>query len=114
MIHIVLYFWSAYDGDLAFNKIVKFFKNTDYNFAYDRVSNQIFFRNTFEDDCRKEVKINVRYGNLCKLRGLRPDFYYSDTIDKKSFLELSGAKFDSIRLLTWTDVFKLVDLFRGE
>lgn len=66
MIHIVLYFWSDYDGDLVFNKIVKFFKNTDYEFAYDCISNQIFFRNTFEDDCRKEVKIDIRYGDACK------------------------------------------------
>lgn len=113
MIHIVLHFWSAYDGDLVFNKLVKFFKNTDYKFAYDCVSNQIFFMNTFEDDCRKEVKIDVRYGDAYKLGGLRPDFYYSDTEYGKNFLEQSAAKVDGIRLLTWLDVFKLVDLFRG-
>lgn len=113
MIHIVLYFWSAYDGNCVFNKLVKFFKNTDYNFAYDCISNQIFFRNTFEDDCRKEVKIDVRYGDLYKLSGLRPDIYYSDTEDGKKILEQAAVNVDGIRLLTWLDVLKLVDLFRG-
>lgn len=94
-------------------KQLSFFKNTDYEFAYDCISNQIFFRNTFEDDCRKEVKIDVRYGDVCELRGLRPDIYYSDTKDGKKFLEQAAAKVDGIRLLTWLDVFKLVDLFRG-
>lgn len=113
MIRIVLYFLNAYDGDIVFNKIIDFFKSSDYEFAYDCISNQIFFRNTFEDDCRKEVKIDVRYGDLYKLRGLRPDIYYSDTEDGKKILEQAATNVDGIRLLTWLDVFKLVDLFRG-
>lgn len=113
MIHIVLYFWSAYDGDEVFNKLIKFLKNTDYKFAYDCISNQIVIENTFEDDCRKEVKIDIRYGDVCKLCGLRPDFYYSNSKDGKKILEQAAAKVDGIRLLTWLDVIKLVDLFRG-
>lgn len=77
------------------------------------MSNQIVIENTFEDDCRKEVKIDVRYGDVCKLGGLRPDFYYSNIKDGKIFLEQAASKVDGIRLLTWLDVFKLVDLFRG-
>ncbi len=112
MIHIVLFFKDAYDGDCVFSILVKLFKDEDYEFSYDLISNQIFFRNAFEDDYRKELQIDVRFGDICKLGGLRPDFYYSDTKDGENFLEQGAAKVDGIRLVTWLDALKLVELFR--
>ena len=112
MINIVLYFWSAYDGDYTFNKLAKYFKEKDYDFVYDVISNQILFRNVFEDDCRKELKIDIRSGDVCKLGGLRPDFYYADTKEARSFLEYGADKVDGILLQSWRDVLKLVELFR--
>ena len=113
MIHIVLYFKDAYDGDCVFATLVKFFKDKDCEFNYDLISNQIFFRNTFEDDCRKELQIDVRFGDICKLGGLRPDFYYSDTKDGAIFLAQGADKVDGIRLVSWLDTLKLIELFRG-
>ena len=109
MINIVLYFWSDYDGDCIFNRLVKFFKEKDYEFAYDMISNQILFRNIFEDDCRQELKIDIRSGDACKLGRLRPDFYFADTKEARNFLE----QVDGILLKSWWNVIKLVELFRG-
>lgn len=113
MINIVLYFWSAYDSDYTFSRLAKFFKEKDYDFTYDLISNQIFFRNVFEDDCRKELKIDIRSGNVCKLGGLRPDFYFADTKEARDFLEQGADKVNGIRLSTWLDILKLIELFRG-
>ena len=112
MINIVLYFWSAYDSDYTFSRLAKFFKEKDYDFVYDLISNQILFRNVFEDDYRKELKIDIRSGNVCKLGGLRPDFYFADTKEARDFLEQGADKVGGISLRSWSDILKLIELFR--
>lgn len=112
IINIVLYFWSDYDSDYAFNKLIKFFEIKDYDFSYDLLSNQIFLRNNFEDDYRKEIKIDIRSGDACKLSGLRPDFYFADTKEARNFLRLGADKVGGISLQSWLDILKLIELFR--
>lgn len=110
MINIVLYFKNAYDADYIFNALVNLFTNSEIAHHKNIVTNDIHI---YEGLC-KPIFIDIRFGDVLKLGGLRPDFYYADTLEGQNFLTQSADKVNGIRLSTWYDVLKLVDCFREE